>query len=108
MGPRAATVGALRKDVEAGRLVRRSVKSEIRDNLFRKLRAGEGLFPGIIGYDDSVVPQVVNPILSKHNFILLWLRWQATARLLRTLTPLLAEWLPVLHGYASPSSPQWP
>ena len=60
MNPKATTLGALRRDVDGGRVARRSVKSEIRDNLIDKLRAGEPLFPGIIGYDDSVVPQVVN------------------------------------------------
>src|SRR5438874_12947171 len=98
MTPKAATLGALRKDVEAGRVARRSVKSEVRDNLIRKLRAGEALFPGIIGYDDSVVPQVVNAILSRHNFILLGLRGQAKTRILRALTTLLDEWLPVIRG----------
>ena len=98
MTPKATTLGALRMDVEAGRLVRRSVKAEIRDNLIRKLRAGETLFPGIIGYDDSVVPQVVNAILSRHNFILLGLRGQAKTRILRALTLLLDEWLPVVPG----------
>ena len=95
---KATTLGALRNDVEAGRVVRRPVKSEIRDNLIRKLRAGETLFPGIIGYDDSVVPQVVNAILSRHNFILLGLRGQAKTRILRALTSLLDEWLPVVAG----------
>src|SRR6185369_3307284 len=98
MTPKATTLGALRHDIEAGRLARRSVKSEIRDNLIEKLRAGGTLFPGIIGYDDSVVPQVVNAILSRHNFILLGLRGQAKTRLLRALTTLLAEWLPVVPG----------
>jgi len=98
MTPKATTLGALRKDVEAGRLARRSVKSEIRDNLIRKLRAAETLFPGIVGYDDSVVPQVVNAILSRHNFILLGLRGQAKTRILRALTSLLDEWLPVVPG----------
>ena len=55
----------LRKDIDAGRVPRRPVKNEIRDNLIRKLRAGETLFPGIIGYDDSVVPQIVNAVLSQ-------------------------------------------
>ena len=86
MHPKATTLGALRKDVEAGRVARRSVKSEIRENLIRKLRAGETLFPGIVGYDDTVVPQVVNAILSRHNFILLGLRGQAKTRMLRALT----------------------
>src|SRR6476469_7341390 len=98
MIPKVTTLGALRKEVEAGRLARRSVKSELRDNLITKLRAGETLFPGIIGYDDSVVPQVVNAILSRHNFILLGLRGQAKTRILRALTSLLDEWLPVVPG----------
>jgi magnesium chelatase subunit I len=98
MIPKATTLGALRKDVEAGRLARRPVKSEIRDNLIAKLRAGETLFPGIIGFDDSVVPQVVNAILSRHNFILLGLRGQAKTRMLRALTALLDEWLPIVPG----------
>src|SRR5262249_12136190 len=98
MPPKATTLGSLRQDVEAGRLGRRPVKSEIRDNLIRKLRAGEPLFPGIIGYDDSVVPQVVNAILSRHNFILLGLRGQAKTRILRALTSLLDEWLPIVPG----------
>ena len=98
MSPKATTLGALRQDVEAGRLARRSVKSEIRDNLIRKLRAGEPLFPGIIGYDDTVVPQVINAVLSRHNFILLGLRGQAKTRILRALTSLLDEWLPVVPG----------
>src|SRR3954470_2557143 len=98
MIPKVSTLGALRQEVEAGRLARRSVKSEIRDNLIQKLRAGEALFPGIIGYDDSVVPQVVNAILSRHNFILLRLRGQAKTRILRALTSLLDEWLPVVPG----------
>jgi magnesium chelatase subunit I len=98
MTPRATTLGALRKDVESGRFARRSVKSEIRDNLIHKLRTGETLFPGIIGYDESVVPQVVNAILSRHNFILLGLRGQAKSRILRALTSLLDDWLPVVPG----------
>ena len=69
----------------------RPVKQEIRDNLVRKLQAGETLFPGIIGYDDTVVPQLVNAILSRHNFILLGLRGQAKSRILRGLVDLLDE-----------------
>ena len=98
MTPTATTLGELKRDVEAGRVARRSVKSEVRDNLIRKLRAGETLFPGIIGYDDSVVPQVVNAILSRHNFILLGLRGQAKTRILRALTLLLDEYIPVVPG----------
>src|SRR5947209_11008661 len=76
----------------------RSVKEEIRDNLVKKLQAGERLFPGIIGYDDTVVPQLVNAILSKHNFILLGLRGQAKSRILRGLVDLLDEQIPVVPG----------
>ncbi|MGH9203028.1 MAG: magnesium chelatase, partial [Vicinamibacterales bacterium] len=64
-----STLGDLRRAVESGIIVRRSVHEEIRENLIRKLRAGEALFPGIIGYDDTVVPQLVNALLSQHNFI---------------------------------------
>ena len=67
----------------------RSVKDELRDNLIRKLEKRETLFPGIVGYEDTVVPQVVNAVLSRHNFILLGLRGQAKTRLIRMLTTLL-------------------
>jgi len=76
----------------------RPVKQEIRDNLVRKIQAGEPLFPGIIGYDETVVPQLVNAILSRHNFILLGLRGQAKSRILRALTTLLDERIPVVPG----------
>src|SRR6476660_5054665 len=76
----------------------RPVKQEVRDNLVRKLRAGDALFPGIIGYDDTVVPQLVNAILSKHNFILLGLRGQAKSRILRGLIDLLDDHIPVVPG----------
>ena len=93
-----STLGALRDAVARGDVPRRSVSEEVRDNLIRKLRAGETLFPGIIGYDDSVVPQMVNALLSQHNFILLGLRGQAKTRLLRALTTLLDEVIPVVPG----------
>jgi magnesium chelatase subunit I len=76
----------------------RPVKQEIRDNLVCKLRAGEPLFPGIIGYEDTVIPQLVNAILSRHNFILLGLRGQAKSRILRALVDLLDEQIPVIAG----------
>src|SRR5687767_13652937 len=75
-----------------------SVKDEMRRNLLAKLRAGEPLFPGILGYDDSVVPQVVNAVLSRHNMILLGLRGQAKSRLLRSLTTLLDAEVPFIAG----------
>src|SRR3954465_12447535 len=76
----------------------RHVKQEIRDNLVRKLRAGEPLFPGIIGYDDTVIPQLVNAILSRHNFILLGLRGQAKSRILRGLIDLLDDQIAIVPG----------
>ena len=93
-----STLGELRRAVESGAIVRRSVHQEVRDNLIRKLRAGESLFPGIVGYDDTVVPQLVNALLSQHNFILLGLRGQAKTRLLRALVTLLDEQIPVVPG----------
>ncbi len=76
----------------------RSVKEELRANLVRKLRDGESLFPGIVGYEDSVIPPIVNAILARHNFILLGLRGQAKSRILRGLVDLLDEALPVIRG----------
>src|ERR1700754_1619788 len=76
----------------------RPVKQEIRDNLVCKLRAGEPLFPGIIGYDETVIPQLVTAILPRHNFILLGLRGQAKSRILRALVDLLDEVIPVVPG----------
>src|SRR4051812_14493541 len=76
----------------------RPVKQEIRDNLVKKLQAGDKLFPGIIGYDETVIPQLVNAILSRHNFILLGLRGQAKSRILRSLTDLLDAHIPVVPG----------
>jgi magnesium chelatase subunit I len=76
----------------------RSVKEEIRNNLIGKLRSGEPLFPGIIGYDDTVIPQLVNAVLSRHNFILLGLRGQAKSRILRGLVDLLDEHVPIVPG----------
>jgi len=75
-----------------------SVKDELRANLIRKLRAGEKLFPGIVGYDESVIPQLTNAILSRHNLILLGLRGQAKSRIIRQLTDLLDESIPVIAG----------
>jgi magnesium chelatase subunit I len=96
MPSRPASLGHLRAAAASGALRRRSVKDEIRDNLVTRLRAGETLFPGIVGYDDTVVPQIVNAVLSKHNFILLGLRGQAKSRILRALTALLDDELPVV------------
>src|SRR5579862_8879747 len=95
MAPPFQTLGELRQ--RAGGPTR-PVKQEIRDNLVAKLRSGETLFPGIIGYDETVVPQLVNAILSRHNFILLGLRGQAKSRILRGLVGLLDAEIPVMPG----------
>ncbi len=92
------SVGALRRAHEAGLPRHASVKDELRTNLVRLLRDRRPLFPGIIGYDETVVPQVVNAILSRHNFILLGLRGQAKTRILRQLVTLLDDVLPVVPG----------
>jgi magnesium chelatase subunit I len=76
----------------------RSIKDEMRENLIRKLQSKQPVFPGIIGYEESVVPQVVNAILSRHNMILLGLRGQAKSRILRGLVDFLDESIPVVAG----------
>jgi magnesium chelatase subunit I len=89
------TLGELRQHTGGAT---RPVKQEIRDNLVRKLQARATLFPGIIGYEETVIPQLVNAILSRHNFILLGLRGQAKSRILRALVDLLDEQIPVVPG----------
>src|SRR5213594_4979615 len=76
----------------------RSVKDELRRNLLRGIEKGETLFPGVHGYEDTVVPQIVNALLSRHNFILLGLRGQAKSRILRGLVNLLDPEMPVVAG----------
>src|SRR6266542_5510765 len=95
MSALAQTLGDLRRQAGARS---RPVKQEIRDNLVKKLQAGEKLFPGIIGYEETVIPQLVNAILSRHNFILLGLRGQAKSRILRQLVSLLDEEIPFIAG----------
>jgi len=85
-------------ELKAARYQTLSVKDELRLNLIRKLRAGEKLFPGIVGYEDTVIPQLVNAILSRHNIILLGLRGQAKSRIIRQLTNLLDERIPIIAG----------
>ena len=77
---------------------KRTIKDEMRINLIRKLEAKASIFPGIVGYEETVVPQVVNAILSRHNMILLGLRGQAKSRILRGLIEFLDEVVPVIEG----------
>src|SRR5215207_9813936 len=76
----------------------RTIKDEMRENLIRKLKRNEAVFQGIKGYDDSVAPQIVNAVLSRHNMILLGLRGQAKSRILRSLTDFLDETIPAVAG----------
>lgn len=75
-----------------------SVKEELRKNLIQKLNLGEELFPGILGYEKTVLPQIQNAILSKHDMILLGLRGQAKSRMLRMMVNFLDEYIPVVEG----------
>ncbi len=103
------TLGELRQsDFSEQRLRRRRVKDELRENLLARLRCENALLPGIIGYDDTVVPQLVNAILSRHNFILLGLRGQAKSRILRALTTLLDPQTPYVAGCEIHDNPYAP
>jgi len=103
------TLGELRTSAfPENRLARRSVKDELRANLICRIQSGEELFPGIVGYEDTVVPQVVNALLSRHNFILLGLRGQAKTRLIRMLTTLLDPWMPYVSGCEIRDNPYAP
>src|SRR3989475_4099420 len=103
------TLGELRQSpFSEQRLFARRVKDELRDNLVCKLREGGPLFPGIVGYEDTVVPQIVNAILSRHNFILLGLRGQAKSRILRALTTLLDPQMPYIAGCEIHDNPYSP
>jgi magnesium chelatase subunit I len=93
------TLGALRRSPFGGpERVRRSVKDEMRSNLLARIGSGGPLFEGVIGYEETVMPQIVNALLSRHNFILLGLRGQAKSRILRSLTTLLDEVIPIVAG----------
>ena len=91
---RAGTLGELK----ASGYLSISVKDEMRANLICKLKRREKLFPGIVGYDETVVPQLINAILARHNLILLGLRGQAKSRIIRQLTNLLNEQIPIVAG----------
>jgi magnesium chelatase subunit I len=102
------TVGALRNSEYTPERLARSVKDELRENLICRLRTKETIFPGIVGYEDTVVPQIVNAILSRHNFILLGLRGQAKSRILRALTTLLDPHTPYIAGSEVRDNPYAP
>src|ERR1039457_5886024 len=108
--PLPQTLGELRTSTQFAEacMKSRSIKDEMRANLIARLQAREELFPGIVGYDDTVVPQIVNAILSRQNFILLGLRGQAKSRILRALTALLDAHMPYVAGCEIRDNPYLP
>ena len=92
--PGITTLGALK----ASGYKCRSIKDEMRENLIHRLKSGLEVFPGVYGYEDTVIPDIQRAILSRHNMILLGLRGQAKTRMARSLTVLLDEWMPVVEG----------
>jgi magnesium chelatase subunit I len=107
----ARTLGELRASpFSETRLGTRRVKDELRENLMTRLREhpDEPIFPGIVGYDDTVVPQIINAVLSRHNFILLGLRGQAKSRILRAFTALLDAEMPYIAGCEIHDNPYAP
>jgi magnesium chelatase subunit I len=108
--PLPQTLGELQssKEFYEARLKKRTVKDELRENLIARLKAKQTIFPGIVGYEDTVVPQIVNAVLSKQNFILLGLRGQAKSRILRGLTELLDEQMPYVAGCEIRDNPYHP
>ncbi len=102
--PSARTVGQLKKTGYQPC----SVKDELRRNVIARLRDGKPLFEGLVGYEDTVLPQVIHALLSRHDMLLLGLRGQAKTRILRMLPDLLDEWIPVLTGCELPEDPIHP
>jgi magnesium chelatase subunit I len=104
-----STLGSLRTtQFSEQRIAGRNVKDELRQNLICKLQRGDELFPGVIGYEETVTPQIVNAVLSRHNFILLGLRGQAKTRIIRMLATLLDERLPYIAGCEIRDNPYRP
>jgi magnesium chelatase subunit I len=106
---RPGTLGALRESPHGAAALRgRSVKDELRTNLLARLTDKQPLFKGVLGYEDTVMPQIVNALLSRHHFILLGLRGQAKSRILRALTTLLDPAMPVIAGSETNDDPFHP
>ena len=104
MSDRPTTLGALR----ASGWVTRTVKDEVRNNAIDRIRAGEALFPGVLGYEDTVLPQLENALLAGHDVIFLGERGQAKSRMIRSLTGLLDEWMPIVAGSEINDDPYHP
>src|SRR6202049_5029663 len=105
---KASTIGEWRRTAGPGGSADRGVKDEMRCNLLRKLGTHEALFPGIQGYEETVLPQIANAILARHNFILLGLRGQAKSRILRGLVDFLDLEIPYVAGCPIHDNPQAP
>jgi magnesium chelatase subunit I len=99
--PQPATVGQLKKTDYRYR----TVKQELRENLVARLRSGQTILPEIFGYEDTVLPQIIHAILSRHDMLFLGLRGQAKTRILRLLPNLLDEWIPVIGDIEIPDDP---
>ena len=103
------TLGELRRSQwSEERIARRTVRQELRENLLCKMEKGEALFSGVHGYDDTVLPQIINAILSRHHFILLGLRGQAKSRILRGLVGFMDPQIPVVEGCEIHDNPYAP
>src|SRR5437763_17084971 len=96
MTPDPVPVSTTLGDLRASGHQRRSVKAELRDNLLDRMRSGEDRFPGIVGFDETVLPQVERALLAGHDVVLLGERGQGKTRLIRTLVQLLDEWTPIV------------
>ena len=101
---KASTLGELKKQGYTSR----SIKDEIRENLIKKIKAKENAFPGILGYEDSVIPDTERALLSRHNILFLGLRGQAKTRMARQMTQLLDEYIPIVAGSEINDDPLMP
>jgi magnesium chelatase subunit I len=109
MSPQPKNLGELRRSQwSEEKMAQRTVRQELRENLLLKLEKGESIFPGVHGYDDTVIPQIINAVLSRHHFILLGLRGQAKSRILRGLIGFLDAQVPVVAGCEINDNPYRP
>ena len=109
MCPQPKNLGELRQSQwSEERYANRGVRQELRENLLQKMEKGETLFPGVHGYDDTVIPQIINAILSRHHFILLGLRGQAKSRIIRGLMAFMDPQIPFIEGCEIHDNPYKP
>src|SRR5580692_5170084 len=109
MSPQPKNLGELRRSAwSEEKIGQRTIRQELRENLLAKMEKGEPLFTGVHGYDDTVVPQIVNALLSRHHFILLGLRGQAKSRIIRGLVSYLDPQVPYVEGCEIHDNPYRP